>query len=427
MNWKRGIGSAILLAVLVYAAAFRCQPPPQKFDMGRRECPHTFPDTTHNRITEEVAGLDVPEFNDCQRFIIGEPDNLHYGDHFAIFAKGIANSIEDSLNRNRDTLAFSAAIVLGYGDYEDLGIRRGYNCLILWRERENGEWRAMMAPRDSTPNGACDDQGINPRLVRGGTLLSVERQKVGGFTSAQDYSGAARWGWDGRVQIAGIPCSGARSGAWCDVGPEKGFGNPGTYHRRNQSGISVSARWQKVTDIKGWHDEQLLALGGGDPGTLPRVSRIVGTVIPDSQLVNRTFADWEEAAQVALQGPEEQIHYYTERFGFTATDAAQPLVLNKIFACQGPACDCNGERCVTSDLIRGDCRCPSDDPYCQPDEFWYAKVVSADKQHTVYHRMCRYSVCDDFIPATARWRWLAGDEGTWFRCVHGCCELLGEE
>jgi hypothetical protein len=399
-------------------------------DAGRRECPHTFNPEVIGIDTAEVAGLNVPEFNDCQRFIIwdGTENELRYDSLFAIFAKEIANSIADSLIQHQGTLAFSAAAVYGYGDYEPLGISQGANCLIMWHESgERVTWHAMMAPRDATPNKACDDQGISLLLVRSaplsteGTLLSVVRQRVEPFASTWDYSGAARWGWSAQdsVQIAGIPCSGVRSGgAWCDVGP-MGFGKPGTYHQRHQKS-GVAKGWQRVTNIKGWHDEQLLALPGLNLDGLPRVSDILGTVIPDSQLVNRTFADWEEAAQVALLGPENQIRYYTRRFGFTATNAEQPLDLNKIFACRGKSC-------VSGQSIRGDCECPSGDQYCSDLEEWYAKVVSADRSETVYHRMCRYSMCDVRIPATARWRWLRGDEGAWFRCVDGCCELLGEE
>jgi hypothetical protein len=29
------------------------------------------------------------------------------------------------------------------------------------------------------------------------------------------------------------------------------------------------------------------------------------------------------------------------------------------------------------------------------------------------------------IPGTARWRWMASDEGVWDRCGQGCCETLG--
>jgi hypothetical protein len=48
----------------------------------------------------------------------------------------------------------------------------------------------------------------------------------------------------------------------------------------------------------------------------------------------------------------------------------------------------------------------------------------------MYHCITRYDVPIDShgiaTPGTTRWRWMANDEGGWFRCLYGCCELTDE-
>lgn len=423
-KWSSGI--AVLLVLLVCAEV--CPPSPQGTLAGRRECPHTYSDSARV-FAEEVAGIDVPEFNDCQRFLVedGETGELSYGGYFAIFAVSIANELEDSLAKYEENLplgfgrvAFSAAIVLAEGDYEPLGIRNGLNCLLVWRDPRGSEnWVAKMTPRDSTRNEDCSGL-IDPDSV-GGQQLQVMRRESVGLTEADKYTWAARWGWDQehKVQIAGITCS----RAWCNVGEEGRFARPETYHERKNPS-NVSAEWKRVTDIKGWYDEQLLAAMPQATGADPRPSRILGTIIPDTSLATKTmqhFQSWQAAAQVDLslvpEGKPEEIEGYTAKFGFTETSGDR---LNKISAC-------HGEYCVPENAtIRGNCTCPITEPNCN-DRAWFAKVEGADGSEPVYHRMCRYTMCGVTIPATARWRWLAGDEGTWFRCVDGCCELTGEE
>lgn len=436
MNWRSSGGSVVLLALMVCAEACMQQTTsrgqPQKIDFGRRECPHTYSDKIASTIGGEVAGIDVPEFNDCQRFVMRYDRRTGtgvYGEYFAIFAGIMASQLEDSLGSYEETLppgrnvALTAAVVLAEGRYEPLGIETGYNCLILWRDPPGSEhWMAKMISRHTTGRNDCNGV-VDPNAVQGRRLRVVRRVAVhprtGSLAGSQDYSGAARWGWDDslKVQIAGISCS----RAWCDVGPEN-FTPPRTYHERaiDEGGVdptTVTREWQRVTDIKGWHDEQYLAALPQGSQAVP--SSILGTVIPDPLLGTRTlqsFTDWQEVATVALQGSAEDIAGYTARFGFTQSNYQR---LNRIFACEG-------QSCVQNVTFRDDCTCPDTENFCN-DSTWYAKVVSADGSRTVYHRLCRYTMCGATIPATARWRWLSGDEGTWFRCVDGCCELIGEE
>lgn len=431
MNWKRNSGIAILLVLLVCAQACLQTPPPAgTISAGRRECPHTVPREVVAEIGGEVADLNVPEYNDCQRFIrAGSGGEAEYGELFAIYAGAFdPDSLpyyEDNLPQGTQLVAYSAAVVEAHGVYDPLGINdpvgidaeAKFFCLIVWRDPPlTGLWKARMVPRNLMPNGSCKGI-IDPGSITAGTELDVIRRQASGLTATGDYPRAARWDWDRNKQIAGITCD----RAWCNVGSN--LQRPPSFHERHPpSPPPGSKAWQRVTDVKGWHDEQYLAVIQDVPTDRPPVSGILGTIIPDTLLGRRTIdhfqGKWVEAAQVALEhGSTSQIDAYTQKFGFTR--AVPPGRLNKIFACFG--------NCLPSGaIITGECHCPPNEPNCNDDD-WFARVEGADKSGPVYHQLCRYELTGSATPpATARWRWLAGDEGTWFRCVDGCCELTGE-
>jgi hypothetical protein len=280
--------SSLLLVLLVGAEAYAQQSP--TIVAGRRECPHSY-GKFGGMLESEVVSTDVPEFNDCQRFLIRDSvgGGLIYGEYFAIFATNIAKTLVDSLGKYEEyeedrlppptrsgLVGFSAAVVLAYGDYKPLGIRAGLNCLVVWREGSDN-WRAKMVPRGATQEGTCAGI-IDPASVIGRPLSVVRR----GAGVEADYPAVARWDWDDRNgwQVAGITCS----NAWCNVGSRGFFGfQPSiTFHER-EGNPTVSPGRQSVTDIKGWYDEQYLAAVQA-VGDAARPTEILGTVIPDPLL-----------------------------------------------------------------------------------------------------------------------------------------------
>jgi hypothetical protein len=374
---------------------------------GRPECPHDW-DFKGGQMAAVGPTINVPEFHDCQRFIVyvhGEP---RYDSLYAIFATD-SLAMLDTMLAQLDTgetgsVALAAAEVYAEGIYPLLGIRTPFSCLYLFRVRR--VWHAKMV---SVGRAEYDcSQPINPTQVTG-TELEVRPEQLKDFYDS-DYPPVARWDWDPEhhQQYIGIKCG----AAWCEVGASRFVGT-----RHPDLPLVVPPKLRRTRMIKGWYDQQFLASTSPSGEATP--SRIWGTIYPDSGLNDydtiKVFKRgiWVSVAQVALEdlsGLANPPNPYKKRMNLDFTHSNGRF--NTIYLCHGN---------------KGECE-PTVAAACDGDGLWWGKVEDAtpeDGSPALF--MCTVRRPHDalgyHVPGTARWRWLASDETTWKRCDAGCCEL----
>ena len=181
---------------------------------------------------------------------------------------------------------------------------------------------------------------------------------------------------------------------------------------------------RKVVGVKGWYDQQNLAMVVNGQ-TVP--SGIIGTVIPHPLLSTLTDASyqnkWVLTGFVSLDTRNARpgaIEYYKKKFNFDAVDVGTRLVtLNRISQCFGLQTECGvpnappGKGCA--DTAGG-----------KKIAVWWVKLESPKATKPMYRcgirRVHPNAPTTMKMAATARWRWVADDETTWIFCVNGCCE-----
>jgi hypothetical protein len=334
----------------------------------RVDSAHGTPGVTYRHIVEIAQGIStVPEFHDCQRFVTRSPGGQPiYGALYAVFAaKTLADQTFDP-----DTSAFAAAeVYTRRGEYPGLGIKPGFNCLYL--SKANG-WKAFMVSV-----GLNDDTVCKPRMSLaqrlGATSLRVTRHVYGNM-KPNEYPGVTRWDMDqaGHYYIT------MRCGAgWCDVGLEE----PARASRALTLGDGISEPERRVRTIKGWYDQQVLAIPSGEN---VRPQAIVGTVIPVPGLADLPF-DATTYLQVATIEIGD-IPQYKSKLGL--------------------------KRGTNLLFMRGE------------GDNWdaYVQAPDGEKKYLKAHRHGHEGQGFN-IPGTVRWRWLSKDETIWVRCLEGCCQV----
>jgi hypothetical protein len=388
---------------------------------------------TVNGVPASEPITNIPEFHDCQRFVVGGG----YDSLYAIFASFRLESLPALLRRDSSAAMLekrrfmfvpSATIYSHGGTYSQLGIEPGFNCLFLYRDLNGDHWGAKMVPWGGSSDPDCSDRRYAPSSS--GTELKVNRIVEASFGD-KDYPGVARWDWDPRSgqQYIGITCG----TAWCEVGNASGFESSGT--------LSISAlSWQplaglvapstlassKVFKVKGWYDEQrleLLATGNQTPGP-------VGSLIPNPLLDSINHArglaayrdTWSHVAKAEVRGA------YT-KWNFTTGE-------NQIFFCYGTTATCrvsdNLPRVSGSSTMLSNCPADPTDPTLK----WWARIVSASgtpayacverRDHSAELANYKQTHPDQGeirIPGAARWRYLPNDAGGWIGCPSGCCTI----
>ena len=329
----------------------------------------------------------VPEYHDCQRFVMG---NGSFGPMIAIFASSGLDSVADPppgpysatnvvITGRADK---AAATILNYDlPYEPLRIEHGVNCLYL--ATVNGEWKAHIVP------AASDRDCLTPSFS-GGSELSVSAMPG---PKGPDIPPVARWDWDPTSQqhYIGIRCG----SKWCEV-----------YSHSVQT-LHSSPHYDgpHLVQVKGWYDEQELAVMGNNGILLPGGVR--GTVFPVGDLVANTEPDfdavWKKVAFVSLSAPSPK---YLAKFNFIPGPA--PAGQSFISLCHG-----NREKCVPPGQQVNDCE--------QKGDPWWAQIQSGAT--TRYRCVVRRSHPGVPIPGAVRWRWQIDDEDMWIRCPQGCCQV----
>lgn len=397
----------------------------------RVECGH---DSTYasSPIINDIKH--VPEFHDCQRFIVrGRDRDLVYDSLHAIYASSTLDSLMARLGpplaeprtiRGESTAApvllavnagvpvvsstfqrnhriVAVALAFSGGGYAPLGLVRGLSCLYLGTFMIDGDtttrWFARMESQGDT--SATDCAKSTTSQLTAGKDLKVIRQQPDGFTEPNDYPAVARWDWDDarRQQYIGIKCG----PAWCEVGDS-------TF--RPSAALPVpdgaSRDEARVRLIKGWYDQQYLAHWDKKQARLVP-TRILGTIIAVPDLGDKSDTDFAgsyvDVARVILEGGDPQDNEafaaYRQKFNFRMKTSEDPE--------------------ATLSIRRGG-----------PNQMWRARIPgppgggAAKFRNVMFRNVSAGFESGGFVvPAVARWRWMRRDEGTWTRCTSGCCEM----
>jgi hypothetical protein len=386
-------------------------PAPSSSSIGLAECPHTWDSVFRvpPALSQEIT--DIPEFHDCQRFILA---NGHtYDSLYAIFAaKDLGVRYEmviDSANpdsvegqpRRYYGLALADIWSIG-GNYPQLGVKPGWNCLFLYFKGDTLKAKMVPVGRSDQP---CKPS-VNPEALVG-TMLLVHREPQAGYQD-KDYPPVARWDADTTpghyLQYAGLKCG----DAWCEVGPATFRPSLG------RSSGAATAHDRRVVEIKGWYDWQQLQMptpGGNGPP-----SSVFGFATPDPALdtlqIPSFQSGWVHAAEFETNRPFVQ---FLKKLGIDPAAGRGPF---EVFLCAGSRGACHIPRAVAAA------------PECGVAPTWWARITwGVGDRREAYRCVTRIdhapalSLAGLTLPGAARWRWVSKDETVWMRCDAGCCTI----
>lgn len=464
-NGRRHASLLLRLSQLILAVALGTQcatglkstewddimPKPELLTGQRPECPRSF-DTIllkgqkegelvaqslpggHLSVAENITG--VPEFHDCQRFrVLGDKsvvgtassNGVSFGSLIAIFAASYLDSLPVRVNRLRDSsssaLSVAAALIYGVdGGYTHgrFRIEQEFNCLYMWRgeKADTIQWHAKIIPVGSDHSLCLKPYPVaeHPELD---LVVIVDSPRE--FRKDSAYPRVARWDWDeaSKQQYIGIKCG----RAWCEIG-DPGFTPSSPY------AVGSTGAESQVERIKGWYDEQYLAVKNEAGAVVP--SSVKGTIFPAPDLESRTTAsydhNWLPTAYVSLSGgTPSELAFLRSRYNFDLLPAGLPLKsMNTMFLCHGTRGDCEVPM-PPSGPLQPSVNCGLDVwPFDgTPLKHWWIKTISPAHPATVMFSCVTrrdHKSETPWMPGTTRWRWLAQDETTWMLCDVGCCE-----
>jgi hypothetical protein len=121
------------------------------------------------------AQTNVPEFNDCQRLILGSGNTARYDSLYAVWARDSMDDTVYILGALGHGLAFPMVEILSLGgDYDHLGIEPGFSCLYVFKQDSTwiaglvafGPTRRIVARRRrsnrSSPTRNCRSSALVP-------------------------------------------------------------------------------------------------------------------------------------------------------------------------------------------------------------------------------------------------------------------------
>jgi len=370
----------------------------------------------------------IPEFHDCQQFIVDGAGGRQYLSLFAIFSSDSLaeksarlDSVKDTLRTRADTNAVrNAGRVPAVGEiyaldsgYKSLGIEHDFNCLFVYGKVGGGsnlEAKVVPVGTDETKCGTLDPATAT------GAVLEVRRHHYGKAINVPDV---ARWDWDAtnHQQYMGVGCG----SSWCEIGPKSFV--PSNAH----ASMPVPPNPRELA-VKGWYDEQTLAFPTSGGGLT--VGTVVGTIVLMHDLGDqdgspgKNFESWKAVATAAIDTGSGV--YFTK-----LNLAPSPItsMTDTIYLCQGTWANCAGAAVASK-------------PKCAADSGWWGKIVSTNTSGVVqsgspgsspppapsikYFCVTRRTHPGITIPAVVRWRWSIKDETLWVPCESGCCEYEAE-
>jgi hypothetical protein len=351
----------------------------------------------------------VPEFHDCQR-LRDANDSTIYGPLAGIW-------VAQDLGLRFDSLAASPpqegaegglSIALVYSweqPYDPLHMQAGWNCLFFVRAATVSKFAAYMVPVDNA--GLCTQSKIISRMAATLPRLNVFSTSFPSPLRREDVPPVGRWDWDGH-QYIGVGCG----DQWCDVTPGSTAPPPPPY-----SLPTGTAEEQRVYQVKGWYDEERLAVSP-QAGAATGVTGLnlvpagpVGTVVPDPALDAITDqkdfdGHWVHVATVGLEA--NNATYITKlnlHQGTMPKPGVMAATLTDVFMCKIGEGKCEGATGLS----------------CQ--DVWRAKIASGET--SVYRCVKRtdHSGLGVHIPGTVRWQWENDDQKLWAECAEGCCKV----
>lgn len=338
----------------------------------------------------------------------------------------------------------AAATIYSYGPgYTQLGIGPNFSCLYVYFDATGRLSAKMVNVVELQSYPAACLRAVNPLdSVVGEKKLAVVRSRPGGMMAATDYPAVARWEWDPQTgkQFIGISCPDGSGGGWCEIGdPDDLQSGPFDPPAAYSLPASTPAGDRRVIQIKGWHDEQFLAVPITGSRDL-KPSKLIGTVIPDPaikqvtqmrlsnparQTSRTTPVVWTPIAYIALRAvsfDSSEVNHYKRKLNIDTTPVqALGPGLNQMLYCYGDRDICGipsrvdqGGGAMCDDRVRGDII-----------RVW-VKLVSAlgDIRYFCVTRR-EHPTFADRVPGTSRWRWILKDDTVWTECVNGCCQTQG--
>ncbi len=257
--------------------------------------------------------------------------------------------------------------------YGELHLARGLNCVHAVFQAPN--WTGYITPTTPTgPNGLSECPRSYPQNTT--TQLAVSpRPGFGPYPTPAEVPPVTRLTeWQIDHYAIGFRC-GAR---WCEMG------SPGFTYR---APAAEAGALTKERVIKGWHDEQRLAVVG--PGGTLVPSDLVAKATPVANLQGFSAADFDAEKRVGtlwFAGPVDPVKH-KKYFGVGFRQGE-----NKVFARR-----------------------------LSPTS-WQTRIEFAGGGERTFVTK-REPHPDISVPGTMRWYWNDTDEGLWYRCGGACCEV----
>ncbi len=350
-----------------------------------------------------IMFFDVPEYHDEGRLAVDvERPNGELGPVAGIYASPFLGGFTRPAQIYEQGLPGTlAAIVTIEGkpgapvppSYKTLQLQTGMNCVYLYVDPPPaGMSKAVYlkslhyTARVSHPNAGdpCERQAAisTPSLA----VVAVRSKK---FSKDADYPAVARFDTD----VTGAPIMSVRClNSFCEIGvaAEKSVRTPGKLHRPHPD----SAKWDPIIGgdrkqiIKGWHDEQHLAMKGTDQ--IWRASEVKALMRPDPVAAEYDSADFEgQWKSVGTIEIFDDVPLTSKYFKWG---------LGK------------GENVVQ---LRHD----------PPPTSWHVRVLPPKGAPVFpWHYVLRTVHYDMTVPAIVRFRWTAEDDGVWAPCGNACCK-----
>ena len=327
----------------------------------------------------------IPEYHDEQRLpaggdLLGPVAFIYASPHLAEFRR-----LEQFEEHGKRGLLAALVVVVAPRDsalpltYRRLHLRPGVNCVWL-AYGSTGAWRARVSNvavgQPCTPDST--DSKDSPYLE----VHRTKHQTAAGDAPLADYPPVARFGeaLDGQP-LLGVQCL----DGWCEIGPLNFEDRPLANHVGSREG-----------QIRGWHDEQRLAVLGKDLlGRNVLRASIRASIVPvpgiDAFSVGQFENGWIHVATIVVSDSVPPNSKY-DRWGLR-----------------------QGRNELYFQKVKG-------------DTVWHAALQppgAGPTSRVGWRFVRRHPHFDAAVPGTARFRWTVLDEGVWVPCGQGCCQAAG--
>jgi hypothetical protein len=393
---------------------------------GWRAAPANIPPCSHggarfgegNPLQLSIPGpiTDVPEYHDCQRFIVMHGNTAKFEAIEAVFVRDSLEKVDgsgpDSLVDPHGPSKYDSAVakelrlpnsmyirirtvgeIYSEGAYPSLNIEPTFDCLVMaWVPSQPKHVAAWMVP--VSPESRCKTEDAAALLSSAASApLNVRVAKASGTPPV-----AARWEWNParEVEYIGIYCP----AGWCMIYGGRAFA-PAPDH-------GVNPR-----RVHGWYDEQRLA-EPSKTGPVPNVGNATGWVRPDPGLSGRpasaySTSKWLPSAVIELDGPSS---VYLNKLGVSKDKSGKYTSSIDICMADGSG-RCEG---IVPDT-KGTC------PVSPGGGLWFARI-HAGNGATIYRCVEYEKITPPFQPpGTTRWAWVDDDDTVWISCPSGCCKV----